>query len=210
MSSISIAIPILQPSLTDDSHSRIHFSNWKKALATAAQGICRTLDEYGAYSLVADDVEWNSHPNNIVTTTVSGTTTTTVRPRPVFNKPRIHAATEKVAVVINLFNYREVQWKEWTSASMALHQAMINSIGVLNLSTIERFSGHAGILSLTCQQLLGHIIVMFGSLHATDVCILHRKPHQGRTYVLRGFPRLHQSKLPQLIRHSREDPAPHQ
>jgi hypothetical protein len=38
---------------------------------------------------------------------------------------------------------------------MALHQAMINSIGALNLSTIERLSGHAGILSLTCQQLLG-------------------------------------------------------
>jgi hypothetical protein len=44
---------------------------------------------------------------------------------------------------------------------MALHQAMI--------STIERLSGHAGILSLTCQQLLGHITVMFGSLRATDV-----------------------------------------
>jgi len=131
--------------------------------------MCRTLDECGAYSLVADDLEWNSHPSNIITTTVSGTTTTTVRPRPVFIKPKIYAATEKVSAVINLFNYREVQWKEWTSASMALHQAMINSIGALNLSTIERLSGHAGILSLTCQQLLGHITVMFGSLHATDV-----------------------------------------
>ena len=131
--------------------------------------MCRTLDECGAYSLVADDLEWNSHPSNIITTTVSGTTTTTVRPRPVFKKPKIYAATEKVSAVINLFNYREVQWKEWTSASMALHQAMINSIGALNLSTIERLSGHAGILSLTCQQLLGHITVMFGSLHATDV-----------------------------------------
>jgi hypothetical protein len=76
---------------------------------------------------------------------------------------------KKVAAVINLFNYREVQWKEWTSASMALHQAMINSIGALNLSTIKRLSGHTGILSLTCQQLLGHIYVMFGSLYATDV-----------------------------------------
>jgi hypothetical protein len=155
--------------LSDDSHSRIHFSNWKKSLATAAQGMCRTLDECGACSLVADDVEWESHPSNIVTTTVSGTTTTTVRARPVFIKPRIYAATEKVAVVISLFNYREVQWKEWTSASMALHQAMINSIGALNLSTIERLSGHAGILSLTCLQLLGYITVMFGSLHPTDV-----------------------------------------
>ncbi len=52
---------------------------------------------------------------------------------------------------------------------MALHQAMINCIGALNLVTIERLGGHAGILSLTCQQLLGHITVMFGSLHATDV-----------------------------------------
>jgi hypothetical protein len=27
---------------------------------------------------------------------------------------------------VNLFNYKELQWKEWTSASMTLHQAMIN------------------------------------------------------------------------------------
>jgi hypothetical protein len=131
--------------------------------------MCRTLDECGAYSLVADDVEWNSHPSNIITITVSGITITTVRPRPVFIKPRIYAATENLTAVIDLFNYRELQWKEWTAASMALHQAMINSIEALNLATIERLSGHAGILSLTCQQLLGHITAMFGSLHATDV-----------------------------------------
>ncbi len=46
---------------------------------------------------------------------------------------------------------------------------MINSIGALNLATIQRLSGHAGILSLTCQELLGHITVMFGSLHSCDV-----------------------------------------
>ena len=63
---------------------------------------------------------------------------------PSFIKPKIYAATEKSTAVINLFNYRELQWKEWTAASMALHQAMINSIGALNLATIERLSGHAG------------------------------------------------------------------
>jgi hypothetical protein len=46
---------------------------------------------------------------------------------------------------------------------------MISSIGALNLATIERLSGHAGILSLTCHELLGHITVMFGALHASDV-----------------------------------------
>ncbi len=76
--------------------------------------MCRTLDECGPYSLVADDVEWNFHPSNIVITTVSGTTTTTVCPRPVFIKPTIYVATEKLAAVINLFNYRELQWKECT------------------------------------------------------------------------------------------------
>ncbi len=52
---------------------------------------------------------------------------------------------------------------------MALHQTMINSIGALNLATMERLSGHSGILSLSCRELLGHITVMFGSLHAGDV-----------------------------------------
>jgi hypothetical protein len=52
---------------------------------------------------------------------------------------------------------------------MALHQAMINSIGALNLATIERLSGHAGIISLSCRQLLAHITVIFGTLHASDI-----------------------------------------
>jgi hypothetical protein len=52
---------------------------------------------------------------------------------------------------------------------VALRQAMINSIGALNLATIERLSGHAGILSLMCHQLMAHITVMFGSLRAGDV-----------------------------------------
>jgi hypothetical protein len=118
---------VLQPSLTDDSHSRIHFTNWKKSLATAAQGMCRTLDDCGVYSQVVNDQEWNSHPTNIIhTTSLSGVITTTVRARPTFIKPTIYAATEKSTAVINLFKYRELQWKEWTAASMALHQAMIN------------------------------------------------------------------------------------
>lgn len=161
---------VLQPTLTDDSHSRIHFTNWKKSLATAAQGLCRTLDDCGAYSLVADDLEWSSHPTNIIQPTPGArVTTTTVRARPIFDKPKIYSAAEKSTAVINLFNYKELQWKEWTAASMALHQAMINSIGALNLATIERLSGHAGILSLTCRTLLGHITDMFGILHACDV-----------------------------------------
>ena len=161
---------VLQPSLTDDSHSRIHFSNWKTSLATAAQGLCRTLDDCGAYSQVATDQEWNAHPSNIIhTTSTAGRVTVTIRARPTFIKPRIYTATEKSTAVINLFNYRELQWKEWTAASMILHRAMINSIGALNLATIQRLSGHAGILSLTCQELLGHITVMFGSLHSCDV-----------------------------------------
>jgi hypothetical protein len=129
--------------------------------------MCRTLDDCGAYSQVANNQEWNSHPSNIIhTTSLAGVITTTVRARPIFIKPTLYAATEKSTAVINLFQYRELQWKEWTAA---LHQAMINSIGALNLATIERLSGHAGILSLTCQQLLGHITVMFGALHACDV-----------------------------------------
>jgi hypothetical protein len=52
---------------------------------------------------------------------------------------------------------------------MALHQAMISSIGALNLATIERLSGHAGIISLSCRQSLAHITVIFGALHASDV-----------------------------------------
>ena len=161
---------VLQPSLTDDVHSRIHFTNWKKSLATAAQSLCRSLDDCGAYSLVSDDPEWNSHPANIITTTsAAGIITITQRARPVITRPVLYSGNEKRTAVINLFNYKELQWKEWTAASMALHHAMINSIGALNLATIERLSGHAGIISLSCRQLLAHITTIFGTLHATDV-----------------------------------------
>jgi hypothetical protein len=165
-----MSLIVLQPPLTDDTHSRIHFSNWKKSLATAAQSLCRTLDDCGAYSLFAEDPEWESHPSNIISTTsAAGVITITIRARPIITKPTIYTANEKKTAFINLFNYRELQWKEWTAASMALHQAMISSIGALNLATIERLSGHAGIISLSYRQLLAHITVMFGALHASDV-----------------------------------------
>jgi hypothetical protein len=162
---------VLQPPLTDVAHSHIHFSNWKKSLATAAQSLRRALDDCGAYSLVAEDPEWESHPSNIISTTsAAGVITITYRARPVITKPRIYTTSERKTAVINLFNYKELQLKEWTQASMvALHQAMINSIGALNLATIERLSGHVGIISLSCRQLLAHITVIFGALHASDV-----------------------------------------
>ncbi len=55
---------------------------------------------------------------------------------------------------------------------MLLHQAMINSVGPLNLATIDRLSGLAGIISLTCQQLVEHITNIFGTLHPNDVFYL--------------------------------------
>ncbi len=104
---MAMTVPILQPPLTDDAHSRIHFSNWEKSLATAAHSMCRTLDECGAYSLVADDSEWESYLTNIVFTTSSaGTSSITYCAPPVITKPTIYTTTEKkTAVIINLFNY---------------------------------------------------------------------------------------------------------
>jgi hypothetical protein len=102
-------------------------------------------------------------------------------PRPVITKPTIYTDNKKKTAVINLFNYKELQWKEWTSASMALHQAMINSIGALILATIERLSGHAGIISPSCRQLFAHITVIFGALHASDVFFSENHIKEGLT-----------------------------
>jgi hypothetical protein len=88
----SVTVPVLQPPLTDDVHSRIHFSNYKKSLANAAQSMCRTIDDYGAYSLVASDAEWNAHQLNIIT---AADGTVTYRPRPSIVKPTMYAPTEK-------------------------------------------------------------------------------------------------------------------
>ncbi len=89
------------------------FFNWKKSLATAAQSLCRTLDDCGAYSQVAEDPEWDSHPSNTISTTsAAGIITITIRARPIITKPTIYTANEKKTAVFNLFNYREKQWKE--------------------------------------------------------------------------------------------------
>ena len=200
---------VLQPSLTDDVHSRIHYSNCTKSLATAAQSLCRALDDCGAYSLVSEDPEWQSHLTNIITTTsAAGNITITHRARPVITRPVLYLANEKRQAVINLFNYKELQWKEWTAASMALHQTMINSIGALNLATIERLSGHAGIISLSCRQLLAHITAIFGTLHASDVFFIENHIKEELTsfaafcdFISRNL-RLHQPQLAQL-RYSR-------
>ncbi len=108
-----MSLIVLQLSLTDDVHSRIHFSNWMKSLATAAQSLCRTLDDCGAYSQVAEDSDWAIHPSNMISTTsAAGITTITIRARPIIAKPTMYTANEKRTAVINLFNYRELQWKE--------------------------------------------------------------------------------------------------
>ena len=183
---------VLQPSLTDDVHSRIHFTNWKKSLTTAAQSLCRSLDDCGAKSLVSDDPEWNSHPTNIITTTsAAGIITITQRARPVITRPVLYSGNEKRTAVINLFNYKELQWKEWTAASMALHHAMINSIGAQNLIRHHR----------KAQRTCGHHLVVLPPIAcahhhhlrytARNRRLLHRKPHQRRAHLLRCISRFH-------------------
>jgi hypothetical protein len=132
----------------------------------------------------------------------------TYRARPVITRPVLYLANEKRQAVINLFNYKELQWKEWMAASMALHHAMINSIGAHNLATIERLSGHAGIISLSCRQLLAHITTIFGTLHASDVFFIENHIKEELTsfaafcdFISRNL-RLHQPQLAQL-RYSR-------
>jgi hypothetical protein len=158
----------------------------------------------GNYSLVAESPEWQSHPTNIITTTsAAGIITISHRARPVIIKPTLYLETEKKQAVINLFNYKELQWKEWTSASMELHQAMVNSIRALNLATIERLSGHAGIISLSCRQLLAHITTIFGTLHASDVFFIENHIKEELTSFAAFCDFINQSQLAQLLRHSR-------
>ncbi len=171
------AVPVLQPSLTDESHSRIHFPNWKKqSFGRAAQGMCRTIDDCSTYSQVADDAEWSSYPSNIISTTVAGTTTihhypppAPFSPNPLSTAPLNRKRWSSTCSTTTNYNGKNGPQPVWR----CLHQAMINSIGALNLATIEGLSGHAGILSLSCRELLGHITVMFGSLHAGDVFYIH-------------------------------------
>jgi hypothetical protein len=137
---------VLQPSLTDDAHSRIHLSNWKKSLATAAQSLCRTLDDSGAYSLVSEDSsEWQSHPTNIISTTSDAGT-----------------LTSPIALALSSPS-RHFIWK--------LKRSRLS----LTSSTTRSYNGKNGhqpawhCIKPCCRQLLAHITTIFGALHASDV-----------------------------------------
>ena len=56
----------IHPWLDAPIYNRIRFPQWKIYLYNAAQKMCTSLDITGAFSLVALDADWDSHPKNAI------------------------------------------------------------------------------------------------------------------------------------------------
>ena len=112
---------LITPALDVPVFARIRFPAWLQSLYSISQKECTTLDDTGAFCLVALPADWDTHVQNIVNTavpavtaTTAGVTTTitpaynqvTIRPRPtpLTNQPSRPArtATDKAFSIYKL------------------------------------------------------------------------------------------------------------
>lgn len=132
---------LITPTLDVPVFARIRFPAWLQSLYNIAQKECTTLDETGAFCLVALPTDWDTHAQNIintavaaVTATTAGVTTTitpaynqvTIRPRPTPLTTRpvrpVRTATDKAFAIYKL---DLAEFKEWMDAETNLHAAIV-------------------------------------------------------------------------------------
>ncbi len=68
---------LITPTLDVPVFARIRFPAWLQSLYNISQKECTTLDDTGAFCLVALPADWDAHVQNIVNTAVPAVTATT-------------------------------------------------------------------------------------------------------------------------------------
>ena len=68
---------LITPTLDVPVFARIRFPAWLQSLYNIAQKECTTLDETGAFCLVALPTDWDTHVQNIINTAVAAVTAIT-------------------------------------------------------------------------------------------------------------------------------------
>ncbi len=92
MTTTTMKIYDLQPTLDNPSLARIRFPAWLKSLDNVSQMELTTLDPLGAFYLVALDEDWEIRPENL-------NQQNQIRPRSSFSAPTMYSANAAGAVI---------------------------------------------------------------------------------------------------------------
>jgi hypothetical protein len=149
--------------------ARIRFPAWLQSLYNISQKECTTLDDTGAFCLVALPIDWETHAQNIVATAIpadtaiaAGVTTiitpaynqVTFRPRPTpFTNRPVRPARTATDKAFAIYKLDLAEFKERMEAETNLHAAIVQSLGPLIVQTINNVTP-LGIVSLTCMDLV--------------------------------------------------------
>ena len=160
MTTTTMKIYDIQPTLDNPSLSRIRFPTWLKSLYNISQMELTTLDPLGAFYLVALDADWDVRPENL-------NQQNQVRPRPLFSQPPMYPANASGAVVAS-YNIKAAQFEYQQRVRADLHAAISRSLGTVTLQSIN--SKHRfGTGSLSPQELVRELKDMFGTITKHEI-----------------------------------------
>ena len=163
---------LITPTLDVPVFARIRFPAWLQSLYNIAQKECTTLDETGAFCLVALPTDWDTHVQNIINTPVPAVTVTTAgvtstitpaynqvtirpRPTPLTTRP-VRPARTAAEKAFAIYKLDLAEFKEWMEAKTNLHAAIVLSLGPLIVQTINNVTP-LGIASLSCMDLVTYM-----------------------------------------------------
>jgi hypothetical protein len=129
MTTTTMKIYDIQPTLDNPSLSRIRFPAWLKCLYNISQMELTTLDPLGAFYLVALDEDWDIHPENL-------NQQNQVRPRPLFAQPPMYAANAAGAAIAS-YNIKAAQFEYQQRVRADLHSVISRSLGSVTLRSIN-------------------------------------------------------------------------
>ena len=96
--------------------ARIRFPAWLQSLYNIAQKECATLDETGAFCLVALPTDWDTHVQNIINTAVAAVTAITAGVTTTIIKQDMHVKCQNVpykvakCVLLGLLYFDHKNW----------------------------------------------------------------------------------------------------
>ena len=149
------------------SDPRIHLYAWLKSVHAYAQALMPEEDEYGALSLVCDDVTWAALRGNIIPApTQSDPLNTTTRARPVYNRPTPPLSNDTPAVRA-VFKEEKEAYVAYLKARSTLRAALLQSIGPTNKLSMEKALGD--LLDVTPDEIYAKMVHDHGQLSMDDI-----------------------------------------
>ena len=148
-------------------------------------------DEYGALSLVCDDVTWAALRGNIIPAPTQGDPlNTTTRARPVYTRPAPSLSSDTPAVRAVSKEEKEA-YVAYLKARSTLRAALLQSIGPTNKLSMEKALGD--LLDVTPDEIYAKMVHDHGQLNMDDItkspqnCQINSPPSHNSTHIPTPF-----------------------